>query len=103
MTIYRNAIAWPLAAAACTLDIEGGLVRDARIVMGHVAPIPWVAAETARLLVGQPVNEDSAGRAADMAVARATPLSMNEYKVQLARTAVKRSILKAAGLWNEGA
>jgi hypothetical protein len=34
-----------------------------------------------------------------MAVARATPLSMNEYKVQLARTAVKRAVLKAAGQW----
>ena len=66
-------------------------------VLGHVAPIPWVAAETARLLVGQSVNEDSAGRAGEMAVARATPLSMNEYKVQLARTAVKRAILKAVG------
>jgi hypothetical protein len=33
-----------------------------------------------------------------MAVSRATPLSQNEYKVQLARTAVKRAILKAAGL-----
>lgn len=98
--LQTEGLDWPLAAAACTLDIEGALVRDARIVMGHVAPIPWVAAETARLLVGQAVNEDSAGRAGDMAVSRATPLSMNEYKVQLARTAVKRAILKAAGLWS---
>jgi len=90
---------WPLAAAACSLDIEGGLVRDARIVLGHVAPIPWVATEAARLLIGQAVNDDSAGRAGDMAVSRATPLSKNDYKVQLARTAVKRSILKAAGLF----
>lgn len=93
---------WPLAAAACTLDIEGGVVRDARIVLGHVAPIPWVAHEAARMLVGQAVNEDSAQRAGDMAVSRATPMSMNEYKVQLARTAVKRAILKAAGQWEEG-
>ena len=35
-------------------------------------------------------------------VVSATPLSMNEYKVQLTRTAVKRAILKAAGQW-EGA
>lgn len=92
---------WPLAAAACTLDIASGTVRDARIVLGHVAPIPWVAQEAARLLVGQTVTEDSAQHAGDMAVARATPLSMNEYKVQLARTAVKRAILKAAGQWEE--
>jgi xanthine dehydrogenase YagS FAD-binding subunit len=92
---------WPLAAAACTLEIEGGVVREARIVLGHVAPIPWLAQDAARFLVGQAVTEDSAERAGDMAVSRATPLSMNEYKVQLARTAVKRAILKAAGHWEE--
>ncbi len=91
---------WPLAAAACTLDIEGGVVRDAKIVLGHVAPIPWVATEAARLLVGEPVTEETAQRAGDLAVSRATPLSMNDYKVQLARTAVKRAILKAAGQWS---
>lgn len=90
---------WPLAAAACTLNISSGIVREASIVLGHVAPIPWVAQEAARLLIGQTVNEDSAQRAGDMAVGRATPLSMNEYKVQLARTAVKRAILRAAGQW----
>lgn len=88
---------WPLASAAACLDIEGGTVRQARLVMGHVAPIPWVATAAASFLIGSPVNEETAGRAGDMAVAAATPLSMNEYKVQLARTAVKRAILKAAG------
>lgn len=88
---------WPLASAAVSLEIEGGLVQSARIVMGHVAPVPWVAATAARFLVGSPVNEETAARAGDMAVSGATPLSMNDYKVQLARTAVKRAILKAAG------
>lgn len=89
---------WPLAAAAACLQIEGGTVRQARLVMGHVAPVPWIANDAARWLVGQTVNEDTAETAADMAVSRATPLSQNEYKVQLARTALKRAILKAAGL-----
>uniref|UniRef100_A0A7C2K0G7 Molybdopterin dehydrogenase n=1 Tax=Schlesneria paludicola TaxID=360056 RepID=A0A7C2K0G7_9PLAN len=93
---------WPLASAAACLDIEGGLVRNARVVMGHVAPVPWVAATAARWLVGRPVTEETASIVGDMAVAAATPLSMNDYKVQLARTAVKRAVLKAAGLW-EGA
>ncbi|MBX3452060.1 MAG: FAD binding domain-containing protein [Planctomycetaceae bacterium] len=97
--LQMQGLDWPLASASATLDIENGLVREARIVMGHVAPVPWVAQEAARFLLGNPVNDDTAGRAADMAVARATPLSMNEYKVQLARTAVKRAVLKAAGQW----
>ena len=88
---------WPLASAAVCVEVDGGLIRSARIVMGHVAPIPWLANDAARLLIGQPLNDDTAGMAADAAVSRATPLSMNDYKVQLARTAVKRVLLKAVG------
>lgn len=97
--LQMEGLDWPLAAAAACLDIEGGTVRDARIVLGHVAPVPWIAAEAARSLVGRQVNEETAAMVGDMAVSKATPLSMNEYKVQLARTAVKRAILKAAGQW----
>ncbi|RMG35720.1 MAG: molybdopterin dehydrogenase [Planctomycetota bacterium] len=93
---------WPLAAAAAALHVEGGVVRDARIVMGHVAPVPWIADAAARFLVGRSIDEDSAQRAGEMAVAGATPLSQNAYKVQLARTAVKRAVLKAAGLLEGG-
>ena len=86
---------WPLASAACCLDIEGGTVRDAWIAMGHVAPIPWSANEAARMLIGHSIDEETAQAVADIAVADVTPLSNNDYKVQLARTAVKRALLRA--------
>lgn len=86
---------WPLASAACALNIENGIVRDAKIVMGHVAPVPWIARDAATSLIGHPVNEATASHAADVAVAHATPLSGNGYKVQIAKTAVKRALLKA--------
>ena len=89
---------WPLAAAAACLTLNGNTVESATIVLGHVAPIPWLSHEAARALVGKPVNEQTAQQAGEAAVAAATPLSQNEYKVQLARTAVKRAILRAAGL-----
>lgn len=87
---------WPLAAAAATLRLELGVVREARIVMGHIAPTPRVAHNAAAFLIGKSLNEATAAEAADIATADATPLSMNEYKVQLARTAVKRALLRAA-------
>jgi len=88
---------WPLAAAAVTVAIEGGTVRDARIVLGHVAPTPWISHEAARGLIGKPVTEETAAAAGEAAVAAATPLSNNGYKVQLAKTSVKRAVLRAAG------
>ncbi|RPI80342.1 MAG: molybdopterin dehydrogenase, partial [Planctomycetaceae bacterium] len=38
---------WPLAAAGVALELSGGIVKDARIVLGHVAPTPWVSQDAA--------------------------------------------------------
>ncbi len=66
--------------------------------MGHVAPIPWTSEEAVEVLMGQTVTDALAERAGSAAVAGATPLSQNRHKVQLAKVAVKRAILLAAGL-----
>jgi xanthine dehydrogenase YagS FAD-binding subunit len=94
---------WPLAAAASCVDLQaGGIIRRARIVMGHVAPTPWVAHEAQEAIVGKPLNEETAELAGNIAVSQATPLSGNDYKVQIAKTSVKRSLLKAGGLLEGG-
>ena len=87
----------PLAAAAVSMEIRSGRVHDARIVLGQVAPVPWVAADATRFLEGQPINEETATIAGVEALAGAMSLSQNEYKIQLAQVAVKRALLKAAG------
>jgi len=91
----KQALDWPLAAAAVALRVDGGTVHEARIVLGHVAPQPWRAAEAERALAGKSLGADSAAKAGEAAVAGAHPLSGNKYKVQLARVAVKRAILAA--------
>jgi xanthine dehydrogenase YagS FAD-binding subunit len=88
---------WPLATASVALRMTGATVSSAKIVLGHVAPVPWPAEEAAKLLAGKPVSEKLATEVGAAAVAGAKPLSQNGYKVQLARVAVKRAILKAAG------
>jgi xanthine dehydrogenase YagS FAD-binding subunit len=93
---------YPLGAAAAALRIEGGVVREATIVLGHVAPTPWISREAAEVLRGWTVDERLADAAGTAAVAQATPLSNNGYKVQIAKTAVKRAILRAAGLETGG-
>jgi xanthine dehydrogenase YagS FAD-binding subunit len=94
----REALDWPLVTASVALRLEGGgNVREARIVLGHVAPVPWVAEDAAKSLVGQPLDAASAENAGAAAVAGAQPLSQNGYKVQLAKVAVKRALLAAAG------
>ena len=91
----------PQASAACCLGLDGGIVRSAKIVLGHVAPTPWIAHEAAKWLVGQQLTADIAETAGRMALAKATPLSLNDYKIQMAETAVKRALLKATNQLGE--
>jgi xanthine dehydrogenase YagS FAD-binding subunit len=94
---------YPLAAAAAALQFDGlGYVREAKIVLGQVAPTPWISNEAAQQVIGRRVDTAVAEAAGKAAVARATPLSENGYKVQLAKVAVKRAILLAAGLETGG-
>lgn len=91
----------PQVSAAACVGIEGGVVRTAKIVLGHVAPTPWIAHEASRWLVGHKLTADTAETAGQMALAKATPLSQNDYKVQQAQTAVKRALLKATNQLGE--
>jgi xanthine dehydrogenase YagS FAD-binding subunit len=92
----KAAFDWPMAVAAVALKMNGSTVQSARIVMGYVAPVPWISPEAEEALKGKSISEETAKAAAEVALAQAKPLSHNAYKVQLARVALKRAILKAA-------
>jgi xanthine dehydrogenase YagS FAD-binding subunit len=93
----KEAFDWPLAVAAVTLKLQGSNVQSSKIVLGYVAPVPWPSAAAQQAIAGKPINKESAQKAADAALAQASPLSHNAYKVKLAKVAVARAILKAAG------
>jgi xanthine dehydrogenase YagS FAD-binding subunit len=92
----KEAFDWPLAVAAVALKMNGSNAQSARVVLGYVAPVPWPSPEAEQALAGQPINADTAQKAAEAALTNAKPLSQNSYKIQLARVALKRAILKAA-------
>jgi xanthine dehydrogenase YagS FAD-binding subunit len=93
----KEAFDWPLAVAAAVLKMQGSTVQSARVVLGYVAPVPWLSREAEQALLGKPVNKEAARQAADAALSKATPLSHNAYKVRLAKVAVTRALLKASG------
>ena len=95
---YKASHDWPIAFATVLLTMNGNTVASARVVMGAVAPVPWRSQAAEQALAGKPVNEDTAAAAAEAALRDARPMSQNAYKVQVARTAVKRAILDAAGI-----
>ncbi len=95
---YKQSHDWPLAFATVVLTMSGNTIASARVVLGAVAPIPWRSKAAEAALAGKPLNEQTAAAAGEAAVAEAKPMSGNAYKVQIAKTAVKRAIMQAAGI-----
>jgi xanthine dehydrogenase YagS FAD-binding subunit len=92
----REAWTHAVVSAAVVLQMDKDVCRSAHIVLGGVAPIPWRVAEAERLLTGQRVTPELAAKAAATAVAGATPLAKNAYKVPLTREVVQRTVLGLA-------
>jgi xanthine dehydrogenase YagS FAD-binding subunit len=95
---YKASHDWPLAFATVVLAMNGSTIASARVVLGAVAPVPWRSADAEQALAGRRLNETTAAAAGEAAVRAAKPLSRNGYKVQIAKTAVKRAIMRAGGM-----
>jgi xanthine dehydrogenase YagS FAD-binding subunit len=93
----KEAFDWPLATASVVLHMSGTTVQSARVIMGAVAPIPWVSQEAAQAITGKSIDEQSAAAAGAASVSKARALSQNGYKIKIAAVAVKRALLSAAG------
>ena len=93
----RESQDWALVAAAVTLDMDGGTVKAARVVLGAVAAVPYRVPAAEQALVGKKITDLNAAKAAEAAFAKAKPMQDNAYKVPLGRTILKRAILAAAG------
>ena len=94
----RESLDFALASAAVAVRLGGRTVRDARIVLGGVAPIPWRVPAAEKFLIGKTLDKDTLSEAGKIALADAKPLEKNAYKVPLTQTLVRRALAKAAGV-----
>jgi xanthine dehydrogenase YagS FAD-binding subunit len=95
---YKASHDWPIAFATVLVSFRGAAVHSARVVMGAVAPIPWRSRAAEEALVGKTITETTAAAAGEAALRDAHPLAQNGYKIEVAKVAVKRAILRAAGI-----
>lgn len=93
----RGSWDFAVVAAAVVLQVEGGVCKTARVVLGGVAPIPWRSPEAEKVLIGKKIDANVAAEAGRVAVAKADPMTQNAYKVDLAANLVQRAILTVAG------
>ena len=91
----RERLAWDhaIVAVATIVESSGGVVRDARVVMGGVAPIPWRVAKAEEFLRGKKLEEAVAKQAGVIALEGAKPLKDNGYKVKMAQDLIQRGLL----------
>jgi xanthine dehydrogenase YagS FAD-binding subunit len=88
----KGSFDFALASVALSLVLEGGTIREARVVLGGVAPIPWRAKGAEAALAGQAPSRATFEKAAAEAVRGAEPLAHNGYKVALTKGLLIRAL-----------
>ena len=89
----RKPIDFAVVSVASVVTVKDGVCKDARIVLGAVAPKPLRAEGAEAMMRGRPIDEKCADDAAEAAVAGSVPLGMNDYKRTIARVLVKRAVM----------
>jgi NADPH-dependent glutamate synthase beta subunit-like oxidoreductase/CO/xanthine dehydrogenase FAD-binding subunit len=89
----RKSIDFPIVNCAAAIESEGGVIRSARICLNAVYCNPYRATEAEDAIKGKTIDELTAEAAGAAAVSSAIALPFNKYKIQIAKTLVKRAIL----------
>lgn len=91
----RQSYEFALSSAAVALDVQDGVIRDARVALGGVATVPWRARDAEALLKGQRFGDDLGRRVAEAAFAGAKGRRHNAFKIALGKRVVARALHQA--------
>ncbi|HEX8888158.1 MAG TPA: xanthine dehydrogenase family protein subunit M [Pyrinomonadaceae bacterium] len=95
----RESMDFALSSVAAAVELGANkTVKQARIVLGGVAPVPWRASKAESYLNGKTLSNDVLLEAARLALDGAKPLEKNAYKVPLTQTLVRRALSKVGGV-----
>jgi xanthine dehydrogenase YagS FAD-binding subunit len=94
----RTSFAFALVSVAAALQLDGGTVHAARLVMGGVAHKPWRLASAESFLVGKAATPENFQQAAQLAMQGAKAYTYNQFKLTLAPNAVVEALKLASGV-----
>jgi xanthine dehydrogenase YagS FAD-binding subunit len=89
----KNEFDWALVSCAVAGNVTNGRITDMRVVLGAVAPVPYMVAAANHYLEGKELTDEHASKAADIILRHAKPLAQNGYKVPLAHALIRRTLL----------
>ncbi|MBS7566221.1 xanthine dehydrogenase family protein subunit M [Mucilaginibacter sp. Bleaf8] len=94
----RASYAFALVSVAVALEMDGNIMTKARIALGGVAHKPWRNTEAENLLTNQVAVMENFKKVADAITKDALGYGDNSFKIELAKRAVIRALMQAAGL-----
>jgi xanthine dehydrogenase YagS FAD-binding subunit len=93
---YTERDVWDFATVSGAVAWQGSkeTIQSGRLVLGGVAPIPWLEQAVSKKMNGMQVNSKSIEQLAEITLKDAEPMTQNKYKVTMARNLVKQLFLK---------
>jgi len=94
----RQSYAFALVSVAAALEMDGGIITEARLALGGVAHKPWRDREAEALLSSKRAAKENFQQAAETVVRGAQGFGHNTFKIELAKRAVVRAFQQAAAM-----
>ena len=88
----RASYEFALVSVALVIETHNRKITRARVARGGVAPKPWRAAEAEVALIGQPATTEQFRVAAQAALAGAVGRGHNDFKIELAKRTLVRTL-----------
>lgn len=93
----RASFEFAVVSVAAALRVDAGVIVEARLAAGGVAPMPWRLTASENALIGRPATEATFAEAARVATSGAKTLAHNGFKIELLRRAVARALKDIGG------
>src|SRR5437868_4918983 len=91
----RGAFDFPVLGVATWIETDNHNVKDARIVLGGIAPAPLEIKEAADALIGKPFVDEQIAAAAEAAYIKARPLDNTDFVYQWRKQMARQYTLRA--------
>jgi xanthine dehydrogenase YagS FAD-binding subunit len=86
-----------MASLALSVEVQGGLVADARVVFGGIAGRPWREHVVEALLKDKALGANLATEIPQQALANAAPLKYNAMKIEMAKGLLASGLAQLSG------
>ena len=98
----RKAQTGALASAAARVEMDGKVCKDARIVLGSMAPTPLRCTKAEELIIGKELDDDLIAKCAEKAIGESSPIDDQRasawYREKAGKALVARAVAQAAGV-----